>query len=160
MSFLSYAQGLNNPTPDAPGVNDGSLSSRLAGGGMTLNGSANNTLAELSRGQFNDFLSLQLPLLQQQLGQVGNPDYLHQQVDTGRLQASQGIDSGMRSRERQQRAYGLTLSPEQQAAQSRGDAISRATADVTAINRTTDQVRDRDWFLMSGAQAPKIGGLS
>ncbi len=36
----------------------------------------------------------------------------------------------------------------------KSDRINAALTDVDAFNRTTQQVRDRDWMLLTGSQAP------
>lgn len=116
---------------------------------------AAQTKAALARRDFEEFNQTYLPLLERQLGTVNNPNYLRQQVAGSRDQVGRSLAIGNESRERQFRSYGLTPTSEQRQTFNKGDRLRASLADVSAINRTTQQVKDRDLAVLSGAQGPQ-----
>lgn len=116
---------------------------------------ASKTQAALTRKEFNDFLMYSYPALQQQAAMVGNPVYLEQQQNQARADVSMGLADAPGRRNRMLGSYGLSLTPEQQAITQKDDMLNRSAADVDAYNRATQQVKDREWQIMSG-----VGGAN
>lgn len=124
--------------------------------GIALNAKdyADQTQAYLARREFDDFLMTGLPLLQQQVGQVGNEGYLSRVREEARSNAAQQLSLSQAARDSRLASYGVQLTPDQAAGQAKRDRITAALTDVDAFNRSTQQVRDRDWMLLSGGRSP------
>ncbi len=116
---------------------------------------ADLTQAALGRREFNNFLSGgYLDLLRQNLGEVDNAGYLNRRRADARSTAASQFQRGLDQRDQAIRSYGIALTPDQQSVMEKSDRINAALTDVDAFNRTTQQVRDRDWMLLTGSQAP------
>jgi hypothetical protein len=113
-----------------------------------------DSLAAFDRAKFDSFLATQYPVLLQQLGQIGDEGYMNQQRDTARAGVARSLAGAGAQRDRQLRTLGLALSPEEQAVATKGDQLQAASADVAAFNRTTQQVKDREWQALTGTSSP------
>lgn len=112
---------------------------------------ASQVQAALTRKQFDDFLMYSYPALQQQAGMVNNPAYMNQQREQARSDVSLSLADAPDRRERSLKSYGVSLSPEEAAVAAKGDKLAAVTGDVNAFNRSTQQVKDREWQILSGA---------
>lgn len=120
---------------------------------------ASDTRAELARRDFDRFLTTFKPVLERQVRQFENPAYLQQQVGQARIQVRNSLEAAEGTRSRAFRTNGITPSAEESAVTRKGDQLRGSLADVTAINRTTQNVRDRDLQILTGIQPPKYGAL-
>lgn len=119
---------------------------------------AQKTQAALSRREFDEFMQLYYPLLRQQVSQVDSPDALNMQRNEARSRVAGTLGLASATRDQQLRSFGITPSAEQSGVMGKQDALTAGLSDIDAYNRTTQQVRDRDFALTAGLRSPTPGG--
>jgi hypothetical protein len=152
MPMMSSSRPQQNRSPSVENVLAGTPN--YFGIPMGVRDYAAQTQAALSRRQFDDFISNYYGLLEQQAGQVGNEGYMACARDEARVNVANQLRFAGENRDMQLRSFGIELTPEQAGVVAKQDRLTAALSDVDAFNRTTQQVRDRDWQLLTGAQAP------
>lgn len=117
---------------------------------------AGDTYAALTRQQWADYVNTFVPVENQLIDYATNPSVVTNAMD----KASQGVgaafDAQVASTERRLKGLGVTLSPEEQAAQQRSFGLTRALADVGAQNTARDLTTRRQQSVL-GNPAPQAG---
>jgi hypothetical protein len=128
----------------------------LFGGGSSPASSdttASDIYAKLTRDQWSTYVNTFIPIENQLIQYATDATLPAQQM----AQASQNVNAAFNQQEgataRRLKGLGVTLSPEEQAAQQKQYGLNRALADVQAQNTTGDLVRQRQQSIL-GNPAP------
>lgn len=131
--------------------------------GMRDRGAPSNTasqaFAALTRQQWLNYVNTFVPVENQLIQYATSPET----VSNAMSQASENVQSAFQAQEgataRRLRGLGVSLSPEEQAAQTRSFGLSRALADVQAQNVAGDLTRQRQQSIL-GNPAPDVVTMS
>lgn len=118
---------------------------------------AQQTFAELTRQQWDDYLRNFVPLENLQIQYAMSPNTVTQAVSNARGDVADSFATQQGITERRMRGLGLQLNPDEQRAVDRSSGIAQSLADVSAVNLTTQRVKDRQQSIL-GNPAPTLGG--
>jgi len=169
-------QSLGKMTPDSGfgsvpggyeygGVRYNNPSAYIAGRSMATNlfgvntGSktyAGDTFAALTREQWADYVSQFVPLENQLIQYATDPGVVTQSMQKASTNVNQSFDAAEASAQRRLKGYGVTLTPEEQAAQKREFGLARSLADVQAQGLARDLTTTRQRSVL-GNPAPQAG---
>jgi hypothetical protein len=116
---------------------------------------AETTFAELTRQQWDDYLREYVPLENLMIDYATNPDTVTNAVAEARQDVAQSFQTQQGVNERRMRGLGVALGADEQRAVERSTNLAKSLADVSAVNLTTERVRDRQQSLM-GNPAPNL----
>ncbi len=142
-TFRSKGSGLTGIT-NAYGVDTGSKTY------------AGDTYAALTRDQWQQYVSTFVPLENQLIDYATNPDTVNNAMVEASRDAGASYDAQAGATQRRLRGLGVTLTPDQQAAQTRSMGLSRGLADVGAQNTAAELTRSRQQQIL-GNPAPQVG---
>lgn len=141
----------HDDNPYTPNVKD----SNLTGKTKYDKQYASKTMANVLRAQHEDYKTRYRPLEMEIVDRVMNPAYM---ADT-QQDALKSVQTGFANAERQfqQRMTGLGVqaTPEQIASHGRTMNIGRGLAEVEAVNRLTQQTKDRNLGVVGGGFSPR-----
>lgn len=145
------------PTVKFPFMQSAPTSRNVFGVDRSSKTYAGDSYAAMTRQQWSDYISTFVPVENQLIDYVMNPET----VSNAMVNASQGVNAAFDAQEgstqRRLRGLGVTLSPEEQAAQKRSFGLSRSLADVGAQNTARDLTTRRQQSVL-GNPAPTAGG--
>ena len=110
-------------------------------------GVASDTLAAISREQWNDYRARFIPLENKLIDAYDNPDLRQERMDAATGYAAVSADNAQGVAERQMSRYGLNN--DSQAGQ-REAGLAKTTSIVDAQNTSRDQMNARDQLLLAG----------
>ena len=115
--------------------------------------------AALTRKQWSDYLNvLGVPQENQLIEYATNPATVTNAMSEASSDVNKSFDRQAGITSQRLQGLGLTLSPEEQAAQTLSSGLARSVADVGAQNRTRDQTIARQQSVI-GNPVPTLGGL-
>lgn len=117
--------------------------------------SASQTFADLTRQQWDDYLTDFVPFENTMIRYATDPNTVTNAVAAARGDVANSFEMQQGVQDRRLRGLGLTLDADEQRAVERQTGLARSLADVTAANMTTERVMDRQQSLL-GAPAPNI----
>ncbi|MFS1522776.1 hypothetical protein ACL7TT_01475 [Microbulbifer sp. 2304DJ12-6] len=135
------------------GVRDQRQGANYGRGGVYFDGSAENTLARIYRAEWQDYLNRFAPYEDKAIDFATNPEAVTEAVDRAGSAMEQSFATSKESLQRDRSRYGLSMSPREQASESRSNAASGTAAKLAARNNTRLHVQDRQQQVMSGAGA-------
>ncbi len=117
---------------------------------------ANDQVAQMTRDQWQNYVSTFVPIENQMIKYATDPTLPQQamQKASGDVNAAYTAQQGATARELS--GLGVTLTPDQQAAQQRSYGLSKSLADVQAQNTAGDLTRQRQQSVL-GNPAPPVG---
>ena len=122
--------------PDA--MQNGTVSNLLGGNSAPVDQTASNEFAAVTQQQWANYVNTFIPIENKLIQYATSPTTVSDamtQAQTGVQNAYAAQDA---STQRQLTGLGVTLTPEQQAAQKRSSALSASLADVSAQNNARD----------------------
>ncbi|MEW5251060.1 hypothetical protein [Microbulbifer discodermiae] len=122
-------------------------------GGVYFDGSAENTLARIYRAEWQDYLKRFAPYEDKAIDFATNPEAVTEAVDRAGEAMDQSFATSKESLQRDRSRFGLSMSPREQASESRSNAASGTAAKLAARNNTRMHVQDRQQQVMSGTGA-------
>lgn len=142
----AWEKALGIPSPKTLG-----LGGSGGGGGQ----SASQTFADLTRQQWDDYLTNFVPLENTIIKYATDPMTVQNAVAEARSDVAGAFDAQAGINQRRLSGLGVTLNADEQRASDRSLGLQRSLADVTAANITTERVTDRQKALL-GAPAPNL----
>ncbi len=112
--------------------------------------SAQELYADMSRKQWQDYLTTFVPIENQLIQYAMDPETVTNAVANAREDVSAQFGARQGMLDRQMRGFGTTLDPEQKAASDREFGLQKSLADVSAVNTTTAMVKARQMGIMGG----------
>lgn len=100
--------------------------------------------AAIARGLWEDYKQRFVPLENRAISRIGNRALAAKEINEAGEFAGAGVDTALAMNKDQLASYGLTLSPERQAALDRRANIAKSTATVGARNVTRRAIAERD----------------
>jgi len=120
---------------------------------------AGDTYAALTRQQWADYVRTFVPLENQLIDYAMDPGKVKEAMQQASTNVTQSFDAQQASTQRRLKGLGVTLSPDEQAAQQRSFGLSKALADVQAQNLTHDLIKRRQQSIIGNpAPAAVTGG--
>jgi hypothetical protein len=115
---------------------------------------AGDTYAALTRQQWADYISTFVPIENQLIDYATNRSVVSDAMAEASRDVNASYDAQEASTGRRLKGLGITLSPEEQAAQKRSYGLSRSLADVGAQNTARDLTTRRQQSIL-GNPAPQ-----
>lgn len=115
---------------------------------------AGDTYAALTRQQWADYISTFVPIENQLISYATDPNVVSNAMSEASRDVNTSYDAQEASTSRRLKGLGVTLSPEEQAAQKRSYGLSRSLADVGAQNTARDLTVRRQQSVL-GNPAPQ-----
>lgn len=120
---------------------------------------AGDTFAALTRQQWASYVQNFVPLENQLIDYAVDPGKVKTAMAQASTNVNEAFDAQQASTARRLKGLGVTLSPDEQAAQQRSFGLSKALADVQAQNLTRDLVERRQQSIIGNpAPAAVTGG--
>lgn len=138
--------------PDNQGLLDGVNNSGTTQG-VNFNGSAENTLAQIYRAEWQDYLDRFAPYEDKLIDYAMNPGEVTEAVDRAGENVDQGFMNAQGNLNRDRSRYGLSLNGREAANEERNTAIDKTAAKLAARNSTRLHVQDQQERVMSGGSA-------
>lgn len=120
---------------------------------------AGDTFAALTRAQWQDYVSQFVPLENQLIQYATDPGVVSNAMQKASTNVNQSFDAAQASAARRLKGYGVTLSPEEEAAQKRSFGLARSLADVQAQGLARDMTLTRQRSVL-GNPAPQAGNTT
>ncbi len=144
---------------------DGDNNQNIPQGTMLTNGrvpvsssrSAQDLYSEMSRKQWQDYLSTFVPIENQLIKYAMDPSTVTDAVATARGAVNDQFGARQGMLDRRMRGLGTALDADQQTAANRELGLQKSLADVAAVNNTTTVVKNRQLGIMGGP-APNPNG--
>lgn len=122
----------------------------IANGSSTY---ASDTYAALTRQQWSDYVSTFVPVENQLIDYATDPTKVSGAMSSASTNVNDAYDAQQGATQRTLQGLGVTLNPDEQAAQTRATGLSRSLADVQAQNLAGDQTRQLQQSIL-GNPAP------
>lgn len=129
-------------TPSAYGINPNSKTY------------ANDTFAAITREQWNNYVNTFVPIENQLIKYATDPGVVSSAMSDASQGVNQAFDAQQGATQRRLQGLGVTLSPDEQAAQKRSMGLTRGLADVQAQNTARDLTVQRQQSIL-GSPAPQ-----
>lgn len=120
---------------------------------------AGDTFAALTRQQWADYVRTFVPLENQLIQQATDPNAVKNAMAEAGTNVNNAFDAQQSSTDRRLKGLGVTLSPEEKAAQTKSFGLSRALADVQAQNLTRDLTERRQQSIMGNPAPSAVTGM-
>lgn len=129
-------------TPSAYGINPNSKTY------------ANDTFAAITREQWNNYVNTFVPIENQLIKYATDPTVVSDAMKDASTGVNQAFDAQQGATQRKLKGLGVTLSGDEQAAQTRSMGLTRGLADVQAQNTARDLTVQRQQSIL-GSPAPQ-----
>lgn len=121
---------------------------------------ASKTMANVSRAEYEDYLTRFAPYEQKLIAQIDNGAAVDTMIGQANTAVDQGMAQGLADIQRTQAKYGTTSDATQQQAGQRSMALSGAATKAGLANTVRTHARDRDMQIMSGTNVGAMKGLA
>jgi hypothetical protein len=115
---------------------------------------ANDTFAAVTRDQWSDYLSTFVPIENQLIQYATDPTQPGQAMAAASTGVNQAFDAQQGATQRKLSGLGVTLSPDEQKANTLSTGLQRSLADVQAQNTARDLTVQRQQSIL-GSPAPQ-----
>jgi len=117
---------------------------------VNFSGNARDTMAQLYRNQWEDYISRFGGAEKELVGSYRNQGLMTNRLNEARKFANLGSDSGEAAQGLLQSRYQARYTPQETAAQRRSNLLDRTLARVDLANRTRSHMVDRDRAILDG----------
>ena len=128
----------------------------LGGGGSAPSQVASNEFAAVTQQQWSDYVNTFMPIENQLIQYATSPTTVSDAMSTASTGVQNAYAAQQGTQQRQNQELGVTLTPQQQAAQKRDSAISQSLADVSAQNNARDLATQNQQSIL-GNPVPSTG---
>ena len=109
---------------------------------------ASDTFAAVTRQQWSDYVSTFIPIENKLIQYATDPGVVSGAMQTASQGVNQSFDAQQGATERRMKGLGVSMTPDEQAAQKRSTGIARSLADVQAQNSANTLTQQRQQSIL------------
>lgn len=121
---------------------------------------ANNLFEAITRQQWSDYVSTFVPIENKLIDYATNPAVVTDAMADASKNVNDAFDVQSGSTQRRLQGLGVSLSPEEQAAQKKATGLARSLADVGAQNNARDLTMQRQQSILGNPAPQGVPGVS